>query len=152
MYPIIIALHNIVRWLALLAGFFALARAFRGWLGVRPWLGLDRLGGVIFSSLLDVQVLLGLVLYFFLSPITTVALRNFEFGRVMADSVARFYVVEHVGLMLLAVVFAHIGSIAAKKAVEPGQKHRRTALWFSLSLAAILAAIPWEAARLLPGF
>jgi uncharacterized membrane protein len=42
MYPITLALHNLVRWIALILGILAAARAFSGWFGNRAWSEGDR--------------------------------------------------------------------------------------------------------------
>jgi hypothetical protein len=140
MYPLILAIHNILRWIALLLGVLAAARAFFGLFGKREWTSADRKTGSFFSIAMDVQILLGLALYFALSPITTAAFQ--DFGAAMADNGLRFFVLEHVLTMLAAAVFAHLGSILARKA-EGTAKHKRAALWFSLAVLALLLGMPW---------
>ena len=148
MFPLLLAVHNILRWIVLILLVIALARAFWGWFGKREWTSTDRKVGMFYSVSLDVQLLLGLILYFVLSPITTSAFN--DFGAALANSGSRFFVFEHFLMMILAVVFAHIGVAAAKRADESILKHRRTAIWFSLSLIAILLGMPWFR-PLLPG-
>ncbi|MCI0519941.1 MAG: hypothetical protein L0Z70_06745 [Chloroflexi bacterium] len=147
MYPIILASHNLLRWVALILGILAAFRAIFGWLGKWEWTPTDRKTGSFFGMVLDIQIVLGLLLYFFLSPFTSAALR--DFGAAMADSGLRFFAVEHAFTMFLAAVFAHLGSILARKA-EGAAKHARAALWFTLALAALLAGMPWMR-PLLPG-
>lgn len=149
-YTVVLALHNLIRWLILIVGVFALARAYGGWLGRREWANVDRVAGMVFSSALDIQLLLGLWLYLFLSPLTTTAFENF--GNAMKSSGLRFFAVEHLAMMVLAIVFGHLGSMLSKRAGEAVKKHRAAAIWFTLAFVAILAAIPWQAERLLPRF
>jgi uncharacterized membrane protein YozB (DUF420 family) len=146
LYSFVLAVHNILRWVALILLVVALVRALWGWLGNRDWTPTDRKVGMFYSVSLDVQLLLGLLLYFVLSPITTSGLRNF--GAVMENVDLRFFVIEHSIMMVLAVIFAHIGVVSARRAEESISKYRRTVLWFSLSLVAILVGMPWE--RMLP--
>ncbi|OGO72110.1 MAG: hypothetical protein A2Z49_10350 [Chloroflexi bacterium RBG_19FT_COMBO_56_12] len=142
MYAVVLAIHNILRWVVLILGIWAVVRAWRGWLGKREWADSDRKVGVFFSAAIDTQLLLGLLLYFFLSPITKGALR--DFGAVMsAGGDLSFFAVEHVGMMVLAVIFAHLGSAMAKKAKDAPSKHKQAAIWFSLTMLSILVAIPW---------
>ena len=148
MYPFVLAVHNIVRWVALILAILAVVRAFIGWLGKRDWTDRDRKIGVFFTSAMDVQLLLGFMLYFLLSPLTTAALRNF--GAAMGNDVSRFFALEHALYMILAVVFAHLGSAFSKRADEPVKKHRTAAIWFGLSLIIILLGMPWMR-PLLPG-
>ena len=145
-YSFVLAVHNILRWIVLILLVVALVRALWEWFGNREWTSTDRKIGMFYSVSLDVQVLLGLILYFVLSPITTSALRNFS--EAIGNSGLRFYTIEHAIMMLLAVIFAHIGVASAKRTEESINKYRRTVLWFSLSLIAILVGMPWD--RLLP--
>lgn len=140
MYATVLAIHNILRWVVLIAGILAVGRALLGWFGKNPWSELDRRLGVIFTSSLDTQLLLGLLLYIFLSPITRGAFR--DFGAAMAIPNMRFFAIEHIFYMLLAVVFGHLGSVFAKRA-EEDKRHQRVAIWFGLSLIVILVGMPW---------
>jgi len=141
MYPVVLAVHSILRWVVLLFGIWALYRSYRGWLGKLPWSGTDRKAGVFFSSAIDTQVLLGLILYFFLSPITRSAFA--DFGAVMSDPGARFFAFEHIFYMLLSMVFAHVGSALAKRAPEDNARHRRAAVWYTLAMLVIVLGMPW---------
>jgi len=148
MYPFILAVHNIVRWVALILAILAVVRAFLGWFGKRDWTDRDRKIGIFFTSAMDIQLLLGLLLYFVFSPLTTSALR--DFGAAMGIDNQRFFAVEHAVFMVLAVVFAHLGSAFSKRATDPMKKHRIAAIWFGLSLIIILLGMPWMR-PLLPG-
>lgn len=141
MYAFILAVHNILRWIVLVLLVVALVRAFWGWFGGREWSSTDQKVGMFSTVSLDIQLLLGLILYFIFSPITTSAFSNFSGA--MANSDLRFFVLEHFLMMVLAVIFAHIGSATAKRADSAMKKHRRAAIWFSLSLIAILVGMPW---------
>ena len=146
MYPTILAIHNIVRWIVLISGLIAAVKALIGWFGSKEWSNLDDQLGLIFTISLDIQLLLGLVLYIFLSPITTTAFR--DFGAAMADGDLRFWAIEHIFMMVLAVILAHIGRALSKKAVEDKAKFKRAAIFYTLAILFILAAIPWDRALL----
>ncbi|MCK5315018.1 MAG: hypothetical protein KAJ53_07835 [Anaerolineales bacterium] len=141
MYQIVLAIHNTVRWVILIAGAIAVIRAYMGWFGKRDWTETDRKIGLLFTISIDVQLLLGLLLFIFLSPITKAAFS--AFGDVMSDAGLRFFTLEHTFYMLLAVVFAHLGSILPKKVEDVVAKHRRAAIWFTLALLIILLGMPW---------
>lgn len=141
MYPLVLTLHSWWRWLVLAAGLVVLIRATAGWAGGRAWSRADhRLGG-LFVGVLDAQVLLGLLLYGWLSPISWAALMDLRGA--MSDSVARFWAVEHVFGMLGAVVIAHIGRGRAVAAIGDVRRHRSVALSVGLSLLVIALTIPW---------
>ncbi len=90
---------------------------------------------------LDLQFLLGLALYLVLSPNTKAIFDNF--GAAMRDPVARYWAVEHISLMLFAVVMAHVGRVLARKAKSPAAKRKRLLVCFVLSTVAMIAATPW---------
>ncbi len=89
---------------------------------------------------MDLQLLLGILLMF-ISPLVQSGLGNL--GAAMKSSQVRFFIAEHWVLMLLAVVLAHVGSSRVRKAADALQKHRQALLWYSLSMALVLLAIPW---------
>jgi hypothetical protein len=141
MYPAVLAIHNILRWVVLFLAILALVSAYRGWFGRREWTSADRKYGLFYTISLDLQLLLGLILYFVLSPLTRVALQ--DFGSAMANGELRFFALEHFFYMFLAVIFAHVGSITTRRATEGVNKHRRAAIWFTLALVAIILGMPW---------
>lgn len=141
MQTVLITLHNISRWLVLVFGIWAAVRAFSGWRGSREWTKSDDRAGMLFTMMLDLQLLLGLSLYF-TSPFMAPILKNF--GAAMGNSGARFFAVEHLGAMLLAIIVAHVGRSLSKKAATDTAKHKRAAVAFTLALVLILAAIPWS--------
>ncbi len=70
MYGTVLLLHSLLRWLVLLTGLLAAARGISGWRSRRPWTLPDERAGFWFIMTLDLQFLLGLLLYGVLSPIT----------------------------------------------------------------------------------
>jgi hypothetical protein len=142
MYSFVLALHNILRWAVVIVGILAIVRAYMGWSGKRPWTGLDNSLGLFFTISMDLQLLLGLLLYVVLSPITTGAFA--DFGGAMGDSEARFWLVEHISVMIVAVILAHVGRSTSKKGVTDNIKHKRAAIFFTLAMLAVLIAIPWS--------
>lgn len=141
MYSFILATHNIVRWLVLIAAVVVIVQAFVGWLGKKEWSKANNLTGIIYVSAVDLNVLLGLILYLFLSPLTRQAFA--DFGAAMGNPILRFFAVEHIFMMLVALALAHIGRSLSKKATETAKKHRTAAIWYTLSLLVILIMIPW---------
>lgn len=141
MYLLFVSLHSLVRWVVLIAGILAAGRAIAGLIGSRPWTAGDDRGGRIFTIAVDTQMLVGLILYGALSPITWAAFSNM--GAAMKDPTLRFYAVEHVVMMVLAIALVHIGRVRAQKAATDAAKHRTAAIFFTVALVLILAAIPW---------
>lgn len=141
MYNITLLAHSWLRWAVVAAGLFAVGRAIAGAAGRRSWSHADERAGFWFVTLLDLQMLLGLVLYFALSPITRAALQ--DFGAAMKSAGLRFWGVEHLFGMIVAVVLVHLGRVRTRKLTEPPARHRAAAISYTLGLLAILASIPW---------
>ncbi|HWQ83587.1 MAG TPA: hypothetical protein VN363_03420 [Anaerolineales bacterium] len=151
MYVTVLAIHNIVRWVIVILGVLAVLRAFIGWLGKQAWIPADRKIGSFIAMALDIQVLLGLILYIFFSPFGLQAFRNSNFSSIMGQREISFFAIEHPLIMILAVVFAHLGVSQPRKAEKPNKKHRLAAIWFGLALVLILLGMPW-ARPLFPAF
>lgn len=150
MYEFLLAAHNIIRWIALILLIFAVLTSFIGWFRKRKWMEIDRKVGTYTTISLDIQLLLGLILYIFYSEFGLRGILNNGFGFVMENSIYRQYAVEHSILMLLGIIAAHLGSILPRRVEDSKSKFRRAAIWFTTALILILAGMPWE--RLLPSF
>ncbi|MBI2835399.1 MAG: hypothetical protein HYX76_13330 [Acidobacteria bacterium] len=145
MYVLVLTIHSLVRWLVLVLGVVAVGRGLRGWIGRRSWDPQDERASLLLLVALDVQLLLGLLLYLFLSPFTTLALR--EMGVAMRNAPLRYWAVEHLTMMLVAVVIVHVARVRIKRAADPTARHRRATVLFAVALILILAAIPWPGTR-----
>ena len=143
MYPFVLGVHNIFRWVVLIAGIVAVGRALIGWFGKKDWTKQDRLIGMVFTSSVDIQLLLGVLLYFVFSSWGLTAILEKGMSFVMGQSEYRFFGIEHAFYMILALIFAHLGSALPKKVDDSIIKHRRAAIWFSLALLLVLAGVPW---------
>ena len=141
MYEIVLSLHNVLRWLVLVAGVLAVFGAVAGWTGARAWTPSSAGAGRLFTISLDVQFLLGILLYAMLSPVTRAAFA--DFGAAMANPDLRFFAVEHALLMVLALMAAHVGKVRAPKAATDAKRHRTAAIWYGLALLLILAGMSW---------
>lgn len=141
MYQIVQTLHSYNRWLVMLMILAVLFRSYSGWLGKKPFEKPDNLFSVILLALTHTQLLLGLLLYFFLSPTTQKAFE--DFGAAMKDGNLRFYAVEHIFIMLIAVVLIQLGRTFSKKAVADVDKHKKLAIFTTIALVLIIAGIKW---------
>jgi len=141
MYTLTLVIHSLLRWLVVAFGLIAFARGLVGWLGAKPWTTIDNRLSAVFVISLDVQMLLGLLLYAVLSPLTTMGFQNM--AAAMQNSIVRFFLVEHLVMMIVAIGLAHVGRAKAKRADDPTAKHRLEAIFFGLAVALILYAIPW---------
>mgnify|MGYP001190499767 CR=1 FL=1 len=139
MYALVLVLHSWLRWGALVAGVMAVVALLSG-RGSRDAARADT-WGLFFIIALDLQLLLGLALYMGLSP-NMQAIRA-DFGGAMRDPVARFWAVEHIMMMLVAIGAAHVGRVLARKAPTPDARRSRLLLCFVIALVAMVARTPW---------
>ena len=135
MYYLVLLLHSWLRWVAIAAGVGATAAA------TSPGSDGSEKTGLLFIIAMDLQMVLGILLYAFLSPNTAAIMQ--DFGAAMRDPVARFWAVEHVTMMVAAVVFAHLGRVLARKAATPGARRTRLLVCFGVSTVLMLAGTPW---------
>jgi hypothetical protein len=140
-YSVFLTLHSLLRWLVLVVAILAVVRAFAGWLGRRDWTDSDSRLGLLLTSSVDLQLVVGLVLYIFLSPFTRTVFQ--DFGAAMSDESARYWAVEHIALMIVALVLMHVGRTMTKRAEGSVNRHRRAAIFYGLATLAVLFAIPW---------
>jgi hypothetical protein len=140
MYTLVLAIHSWLRWVALVAavGAIATTAADRS-TTIRT--GRADMWGLGLMIALDIQMLVGLLLYLVLSPFTTEAMA--DFGAAMRNPALRFFAVEHVVLMFAAVILTHLGRVLARKATTPDAKRSRLLICFVLATIAMLLAIPW---------
>ncbi len=140
MYTLALVLHSWLRWIAIAAGIGATAATTgrsQGAAGGRA--------GLLFMIVMDLQMLIGLLMYVFISP-TTAAIFQ-DFGAAMRDPVARFWAVEHGTMMLIAVVLAHAGRVLARRAKSEGAARTRLLICFGLSTLLMIAGTPWPGTR-----
>lgn len=140
MYPLALLLHSWLRWVVLLLGIVAVVRAWKG-RGGAPWTPADDSWSRLFVVSLDVQFLIGLLLYAALSPITQIAFANF--GAAMRSAMLRFWAVEHLFGMVVAIALAHVGRVRIGKATSDRQRHQVAAMFFGFALLVLLLSIPW---------
>ncbi|SRR6266487_4408376 len=139
MYAHVLAVHSWLRWLALVASVGAAFAALRGQVHSDNSLA-DR-WGLFAMTALDLQMLLGLMLYLWLSPNMQPILS--DFGAAMKDPALRFWAVEHVSAMFGAVVLAHAGRVLARKAKTADAKRTRLLACFGLATVLIVLGMPW---------
>jgi hypothetical protein len=134
-------IHSWLRWAVLITGLVAWFRAIGSGTAKRPWTATDELWGMLFIISLDLQLLVGLALYAFLSPFTAAAFLNF--GEAMGNTTLRFWAVEHIFGMVVAIALAHVGRAKARRATPDARRHRLTLIFVGLALVIIIISIPW---------
>ena len=141
MYTALLFVHSWLRWFVILSGIAALGGAVGGVTTRRAWLPIDNLRFSLFTHSLDLQMVIGLILYVFLSPVTRSGFESIPLT--MRDPILRFFVVEHLVGMVIAVVLANIGRARARRAADALARHRTVLIFGGLAMVALLLSIPW---------
>jgi len=138
MYSPLLSFHSILRYVALILLLLAIFNAWKGWMGKKEFSKQDEKIALFTMIAFHLQLLTGLTLYF-ISPFVMLD----DLGSAMKDEHLRFWTVEHTSMMLIAVILVTQGRSLAKKAEEAVTQHKRIAIFFTIALLLILAAIPW---------
>jgi hypothetical protein len=139
MYAGTLILHSWMRWVVIILGAVAVWRAMTA-ASRRRWTPADARAAQFFSIAMDVQILIGLVLFLKLSPIVDAAMVHPM--EAMRQAQFRFWLVEHPTGLLAAVAFLHIGRARIRRAPE-ATKGRTARLFLGIALLLILVSMPW---------
>jgi hypothetical protein len=138
---VLLTLHSLLRW-AILAAMVALIwRAASGWRQGRAWNPLDASVTKAWVGLIDLQIVVGLILYFVASPMAAIARQ--AFGAAMKDRTLRFFAVEHPVMALLVAIVAHATSVMARRAADDSTRFRRLLIGGVVSVLIVIVLIPW---------
>lgn len=140
MYQTLLTVHSFVRWISLALLVYMIIRAYSGWLSSGKFTSGDSSIRKWTITSLHLQLIIGIILYF-ISPITTYFIGHFS--ETVGTRSIRFFGMEHVIMMLAAIVIATIGSARSKRRAEDILKFKTLAIWLTISLILILAAMPW---------
>lgn len=132
---VLVAAHSGLRWVALILLLAAIFNAL-GNRSKRAYEKKDKMINLFAMVFLHIQLLIGLVLYF-KSPKV-----NFVSGW-MKSPLLRFFGLEHILMMVIAIAIVTIGRKKAENTADLSKRNGKIALWYTIGLIVILAAIPW---------
>jgi heme A synthase len=133
----LVHLHSALRWVVLVLLVAAIVRAFIGVRGPKPYAGLKKLALFTLISA-HLQLVLGLVLYFLKGWN-----KQWSNPEMMKTTLLRFFTMEHLVMMLLAITLITMGYSGAKRMNDSKRQHKRIFTFFLIALILILASIPW---------
>lgn len=135
MYNILLRSHSGLRWVFLIAIVFAIVSAINRWVNNKEFNKTGKVFNITTLATAHLQLLTGLLLYF-ISP-------KVRIEGMLKDDIIRFFTLEHLSMMILAITLITLGHMQVKKAQVKLKKNRGTVLYFGLALIIVLAAIPW---------
>ncbi len=141
LYNGLLHFHSFGRWIVLALLLVAIFRSLSA--GNSNFTHRDQKIGLVLTIFADIMLLIGVYQYF----AGNWGYRQIEnmggMGEVMKNPTARFFAIEHMIGMLLAIILIHIGKAQGKKDLPHRTKHTRTWIYYLLALLIILATIPW---------
>lgn len=141
MYSFLLALHSLIRWLVLVSLLYSIFIAYRGWLLKRPFTKVDGVIRSVTTTIAQIQLVIGAWLYC-ISPVVNYFLHNFKTA--VREREIRFFGMEHITMMIIAITVVTIGSVKAKRKATDQQKFKTMAIWFMVALLIILLSVPWS--------
>ena len=133
--------HSGLRWLVLGLLIYAIYNALASKTSYEKR---DKMINLFAMISLHIQLVLGLILYYTSGNV------SFDSGW-MKNAVTRFYGMEHLIGMLLAIIVVTVGRKMAEKQEGPEQKNKKILIWYTIGLVLILASIPWPFREALNG-
>lgn len=140
MYEITLLIHSLLRWLAILLPLYIFIRSAIAWSKNSAPQSNDALAIKANMIVYDIQLVIGFILYGVLSPITKIAFADFKAAMKTPD--LRFFAVEHVTIMIIAVVLAHLLSLLPNRK-QGKQKSFLTMILSLILLVIVIVGTPW---------
>jgi hypothetical protein len=134
MHSLLLITHSVLRYFVLIFLLTVIVRSLMGWLNKSEYATTDTKLGTWLMILTHIQFLVGLGLYV-ISPIVIFS------GASMKDPVARYWLVEHLIMMLIAIVLITVGRATAKRLSDSVAKHKRMFVFNAIALVVIVIAI-----------
>jgi len=142
MYTGLLHLHSFLRWIILLLLVIAILMSLSGMTGKKPFSAGQKKTGLFLMIAAHTELLVGLYQWI-AGPWGVKNLSNMGMGAAMKDHVARFYGVEHLVAMIIAIALITIGRGVSKKSIPDTVKQKKTFWFFLVALVIILVSIPW---------
>jgi|SRR5690554_5079156 len=131
----LIAAHSGLRYIVLALLIIAIVNAIAN-LKSDKYEKKDKMINLFAMIFLHIQLVLGLVLYF-TSP-------KVQFVKgMMGETSLRFFGVEHILLMLVAITLITLGRKRAENSPDLGRRHKLILRYYGLGLIIIFISIPW---------
>ncbi len=130
-------MHSGLRYVVLLLLVTAIVRALIGKRGKYGFNGLRKIA--LFTMIAThLQLVIGLALYFLKNWHLAFTVQGF-----MKNPHTRFFAVEHLSVMLIAIAIITFGYSSAKRMQNVTKQHLRILITFLIGFVLIMASIPW---------
>jgi uncharacterized membrane protein YozB (DUF420 family) len=136
-YPAFFTFHIIFSFVFFSVAIFISIFSYRGWIKKSQYARFENLLRKTFLTLLCIDLVLGVVLYFFLQkPYDTITAEE-----AMRYSSLRFWAIQHFSNMIFVVIISMIGNIFIIRTKLPAKKHKYAFFYFGISTLIILVSV-----------
>jgi peptidoglycan/LPS O-acetylase OafA/YrhL len=141
MYTGLLHTHSLLRYFVLIALVIVIVKSLMGFINKQPFGKLDNKLSLYLLIFTHLQFLAGIILYF-VSPWV-------KFGSTtMSDKLTRYWTVEHLTGMLVAVVLITVARASSKRLADDTAKHKRLFILNFVALVVIVAIIAISGRRI----
>ena len=140
MYTGLVHLHNLMRWIILVLLLLNIFRHYTA--AAQPFGNRDKKLGLWLMIAAHITLLLGLYQYF-AGDFGFKLIKEYGMGEAMKISSVRFWAVEHITGMIIAIALITVGRGVFRKSMTDAAKHKRAFILYILALLIILAVVPW---------
>ena len=142
MFPVLLQIHNILRWVILILLLLSIIQSFIGWIKKRELREGDAKLWLFTMICAHTTLLIGLILLFF-GRFGILSAGLPEGVVLMKDKFYRSFWIEHPTGMVIAIILITLGRGVVKKQITDPLKYKRAFWFFLLALVIILATVPW---------
>lgn len=142
MYDSLFTIHSSLRYIVLLLLLVVIVKSLLGWLNKSQFTGTDNKLALFLLISAHIQLLVGLALYF-TSPFV-----QFN-ASTMKDKLTRYWSVEHISMMIIAIVLITIAKSSLKRLTTDESKFKRLFIFNTIALIVIVVAITMSGRGLL---
>ena len=134
MYTGLLHTHSFLRYAVLILLIVVIVTSVMGWLNKKQYSATDNKLSLYLFIATHIQLLVGLILYTQSAWV--------QFGKMaMKLKEVRYWTVEHITIMLIAIILITMARVTAKKMSSAEAKHKRMFIFNVIALALILTGI-----------
>jgi hypothetical protein len=132
MLLVVLFAHSILRWAVLVSAAWAAFSARSGLLDGRAFTRKARVPGVVLAAVADLQLLLGLSMWLWLSP-----------NAITAGGRSHYWTFVHPLAGIAVVALVHVGSVKSRRMLDDAGRWRTAYRFYLAALIVAVLAVPW---------
>lgn len=140
MYPTLLFLHSLIRWLVIISLIYAIYKAYNGYKTNQKFSYSDTLIRQWATTFTHIQLTIGIILYI-QSPIIKYFWKNVP--EAIQNFDVLFYTLIHPTLMTIGAIILTIGAALSKRKSTDKEKFKIMLIWFIIAFMVFLIAVPW---------